>query len=91
MPFGKFRGLSVAELPDDYLSWLGNGIAQGPLAMAILRELKKRQQAEGTEPALPVAVPKEHRAAVAEIVRRGYRAAAASKLRQVPICSRRRS
>lgn len=50
MPFGKFRGWTVAELPDDYLTWLmGLDDLREPLASAIRREADHRRTARQWE------------------------------------------
>jgi hypothetical protein len=43
MPFGRYRSWLVAELPADYLSWLG-GLKdlREPLASAVHQEAKRR-------------------------------------------------
>jgi hypothetical protein len=40
MPFGKFKGVPVDELPQDYLNWLWTGIdLREPLRSAVARVL----------------------------------------------------
>jgi hypothetical protein len=35
MPFGKFKGTSIRDLPGDYLRWLGTIKLHGPLRAAV--------------------------------------------------------
>jgi len=47
MPFGKFKGYDLGELPDDYLEWLRFEIdLREPLKSAIRRECLKRERGE---------------------------------------------
>jgi len=43
MPFGKFKGTPLADLPDEYLLWLGclDDLRQ-PLLGHVLREMGRR-------------------------------------------------
>jgi hypothetical protein len=63
MPFGRYRGWGVAELPDDYLSWLLTlPDLREPLAAAIRREAERRGVTEFHAPdpePVPVAVAEE--------------------------------
>jgi len=47
MPFGKFKGLSLDELPDDYLAWL-LGVAKPWLRCKVLDELESRTRRTST-------------------------------------------
>ena len=52
MPFGKYAGIYIHHLPDDYLDWLGGlGTLREPLASAVQRELAARR-----DPATPDSV-----------------------------------
>ncbi len=42
MPFGKYKGIDVEHLPDDYLDWLMTIVLRGPLASAVHREAARR-------------------------------------------------
>src|ERR1700741_2977933 len=74
MPFGKFKGIPLCDLPDDYLEWLSqlDNLRQ-PLLSAVLDEIKNRELQEGDvalwldESDIPIA---------REIIDRGRRAAA---------------
>jgi len=69
VPFGKFRGWPLGELPDDYLGWL-SGIARQPLRSHVVAEIERRERG-GLD-----ALPAELRDAAAQIVSRGFRACA---------------
>lgn len=71
MPFGKYRGVEIAELPDDYLGWLlGLGAElREPLRTAVMAEWQSRQRPRGAMRALPEPVV----SAAQEIVTAGYR------------------
>lgn len=69
MPFGKYRGVEIADLPDDYLSWLKGLDLREPLRTAVEIEWRSRQQPRGTMKALAVPV----RTMAEEMVRVGYR------------------
>jgi Putative quorum-sensing-regulated virulence factor len=70
MPFGKFRGVFLADLPDEYLHWLYalDGLRE-PLHSAVDREWRIRF-AE-VQPAAPL--PADVRPMVDEIITGGYR------------------
>lgn len=42
MPFGKYRGCRLAELPDDYLDWLRTIKLRGSLKTAVEEEVTNR-------------------------------------------------
>jgi hypothetical protein len=44
MPFGRFRGHSLDELPDDYMEWLGTLELREPLRFAVEDELASRAE-----------------------------------------------
>lgn len=70
MHFGKFRGVEVADLPDDYLAWLhGHVELREPLKSAVLKEFERRF----TTPNRPENVPSEVRTMIDEIISAGYR------------------
>src|SRR6266542_2111271 len=43
MPFGKWRGTRVCELPDDYFAWLRTIDVREPLRTAIESEARRRE------------------------------------------------
>jgi hypothetical protein len=44
MPFGKFRGRPLRDVPDDYLGWLADNVDMKPrLRAAVNRELEVRE------------------------------------------------
>lgn len=43
MPFGKFKGTSISELPDYYLNWAIDKCKGGGLQKAVRKEINKRQ------------------------------------------------
>jgi hypothetical protein len=65
MPFGKYRGLDLADLPNEYLEWLRTRDLREPLQSAVEDEIRMRKM-----PAGPT------RKAAEEIVSTGYRALA---------------
>jgi len=69
MPFGKFKGVLVADLPDDYLEWLINVVEmREPLKTVVKEEHDRRFAASAT-----AELPTEVRTMAAEIVSAGYR------------------
>lgn len=69
MPFGKFRGVLVADLPDDYLAWLRSLELREPLRSAVATEWRARQTTPGAvTPLRPEVLPMAE-----EIVSAGYR------------------
>ncbi len=45
MPFGKFRGIAIADLPQWYLSWLNDlPDLRDPLLSAVQAEMERREQ-----------------------------------------------
>jgi hypothetical protein len=77
MPFGKYRGFPVQDLPDDYLDWLHSlDDLHGRLRKAVESEWQYRQWEE--ESRRPVEhtrdLDAEDRALLAELIRAGYRA-----------------
>ena len=43
IPFGKFKGYSIEDIPDDYFAWLQTIELRDPLRAAICAEAKARQ------------------------------------------------
>jgi hypothetical protein len=69
MPFGRFKGVLLADLPDDYLDWLRGLALREPLRTAVAQEWRARQQPKGVMKALPPPVV----SAAQAIVTVGYR------------------
>jgi len=40
MPFGKYKGVIIAKVPDDYLLWLWNKGVEGPMKVHIKENLE---------------------------------------------------
>ena len=78
MPFGKFKGLRLGEIPTSYLEWLSTIDLHDDLRRAVEAELIVRQAFFGEEPGdqLSTIPPPELQPALREIVKSGYRAAA---------------
>lgn len=81
MPFGRYKGWALSQVPVSYLSWLDSlGDLREPLRTAVDRELRMRHQEEharrcGSGPIGQVLSP-ETAIAAERIVREGYRIAA---------------
>jgi hypothetical protein len=53
MPFGRWKGVSVTDLPDDYLQWLVDEVDMQPwLDTAVRAEYAGRHGAQATTPAI---------------------------------------
>jgi hypothetical protein len=81
MPFGKFRGARITEVPNDYLSWLhANLYLREPLRSAVELELDLRNEARAFsrhkpgEPAFTVSAA--DLPVLRQIIDSGYRAVA---------------
>jgi hypothetical protein len=71
MSFGKYSGVFIADLPDDYLMWLhGLDNLKEPLRSAIDREYAARF---GTMSSAPNFLSSDLRQMVQEVVSAGYR------------------
>jgi hypothetical protein len=69
MPFGKFKGRRIADLPDAYVSWLlATNFLREPLRSAVLAEAVARGLVGG----VPTASPARPRR-VAEVIEAGWR------------------
>jgi len=55
MPFGKYRGEAISDLPGDYLNWLTSIDLREPLRSAVLAEATRRHA--GDRPARTLARP----------------------------------
>src|SRR5687768_15107344 len=51
MPFGKYRGRALRELPDSYVTWLRGLDLREPLRTALLQEVERRR-GNGPDPKL---------------------------------------
>jgi hypothetical protein len=71
VPFGKFRGQQISDVPLDYLCWLID-VAQGPLREAIEDELRwRRAQRWHTTPPVAAIVPAP--AKTLDLIEAGFR------------------
>src|SRR5262249_2822674 len=73
MPFGKFKGRAVDDLPREYLEWLASIDLREPLASAVEAAL---DDAENSLPARSAELPAELRPVAQELISVGFRALA---------------
>jgi hypothetical protein len=75
MPFGKFAGCALSELPDSYLQWLGSIELRPPLKEAVDREIATRISRDGARRAFGITptTPQVDRTTVEEIIGAGLR------------------
>jgi Putative quorum-sensing-regulated virulence factor len=74
MPFGKYRGVAVEELPLDYLRWLRENIAlREPLLSSVNEALAGKAE---DRPLGSSGVPVELKPVVSDLIATGYRALA---------------
>jgi hypothetical protein len=89
MPFGRFKGVDIQDLPSDYLSWLVENIElRQPLLEAVDHEVKARKRATDDQshhsarerrkilPSTSLRLSSDQVNLVREIVEAGYRAVA---------------
>ena len=78
MPFGKYRGQQVENLPDSYLEWLHElDDLRGRLRRAVDSEWHFRRETKSPDQHVPACdLDSADRALLAELVRAGYRALA---------------
>ena len=82
MPFGKYRGSPVEDLPDTYLWWLHDlEDLREPLRSAVYREWCRRFDDDDGgdrdhQPPQPVHFPDQDAALFRELIEAGYRALA---------------
>ena len=79
MPFGKFKGIAVEDLPDGYLCWLAGEEVElrGQLAFEVQREYARRlHQAEPRSQGATIRIAPADVELTRLVVDRGYRAAA---------------
>src|SRR5215471_18361148 len=77
MPFGKYRGIPITDLPDHYLEWLNSlDDLRGRLRRAVNAEWQYRQWEEEARRPVEHApeMDAEDRALLAELVQAGFRA-----------------
>jgi hypothetical protein len=79
MPFGKYRGYDVSDIPDSYLEWLIDNdiLCDGRLFGAVIHETVRREKSthySAPPPASKLAIPAHYKPMVKEIIRTGYRA-----------------
>jgi hypothetical protein len=75
MPFGKFKGYAVEDLPDAYVAWLVSIDLREPLRGAVVDEMARRGLGRWpTERAHALAgPPPELREPVRSLIRTGFR------------------
>jgi hypothetical protein len=80
MPFGKYRGTEIEDIPSDYLKWLRTIDLHGHLKRAVEDEWRVREPDEDEDededeaPATPpMNLDGEDRALLDELMRAGYR------------------
>jgi hypothetical protein len=74
MPFGRYRGQLLSQVPDSYLAWLRSIALREPLASAVAEEQLRREQIP-----LTLTLPVRSVPLFAELLERGYRALARHK------------
>ena len=84
MPFGRFKGLDVLDLPDDYLRWLLENIElREPLLSAVQREQGHRRNWTPIKPSPTkqkvISVQPDQIGLVREIIESGYKVVARRK------------
>jgi hypothetical protein len=77
MPFGKYKGTRVSDLPDSYLEWLlALDDLREPLKSAVESEYRvrfSRRRYEYEKPQLPKTLPGPARDTAIELITVGYR------------------
>ena len=60
VPFGKYYGLELREVPDDYLCWLSTIQLRDRLRSAVAKEIRRRHLVEErpVSAVVPILVPK---------------------------------
>jgi hypothetical protein len=81
MPFGKYRGMRLRDLPDDYLAWLRSITLREALRLAVEREYQRRvrprQRRQRYDPvSRPGALAPGLLRAALTIIAKGFRSAA---------------
>jgi hypothetical protein len=80
MPFGRFRGVPISDLPNDYLAWLSElEDLREPLASAVFQEVNNRrgEDALSTAGGISIWIDENDIPFAREIIDRGRRAVAA--------------
>lgn len=70
MPFGRYKGAALADLPDDYLAWLTGLDLREPLKTGVATERRRRTAPPSRD--LPSMAP-EVKTMALELVTVGYR------------------
>jgi hypothetical protein len=75
MPFGKFKGATLRNVPDDYLQWLRGLELREPLRTHVAREhARRRARAHRRAPEAPgLRLSPALRETAAELISTGYR------------------
>jgi hypothetical protein len=77
MPFGRFKGFLLSDIPNWYLSWLaGLDDLREPLASAVEREFRRRHNEEEPEPAAPAGAACPDPRVADELVTAGFKSLA---------------
>lgn len=79
MPFGKYHGYDIRDLPDDYLCWLAENVdLREPLRSAVEKEMRARAGSYRDEyaQAPDFKIGGDDRRTACEIIRAGRRALA---------------
>ena len=78
MPFGRYSGQELEELPSQYLSWLTKLTLYPPLSDAVTREVKRRAGESESErlvsyPAVHIKIPRAERQLAQRLVNLGHK------------------
>lgn len=74
MPFGKFRGVYISEVPRDYLLWLREqDFIKQWLRDEIEAELRRRSEGQVNNPVLDIKIEAERLPLAREVFEAGYR------------------
>ena len=80
MPFGRYCGCLLSDLPDSYLRWLtGLDTLREPLRSAVFAEWDRRAQAEAPPAQASPALPADLRSVVLDIVSAGFKTLAVKR------------
>jgi hypothetical protein len=71
MPFGKYRGRELPDVPDSYLYWLMTIDLREPLRLAVERELDRRE-GHVSYSGSSIEVPPELLPHIKEIINKGF-------------------
>jgi hypothetical protein len=71
MPFGKYKGTRIEEVPDDYLCWLkAETELREPLRSVVDRELQRRRNPDAAGPKTPAEIIEQQGGIEAYLVRK---------------------